>query len=217
MLGTFDGRKLDGSLALKGYGDPYLVEEEVWKLVHALRRCGRGDRRRPRARRQLVRHARRARPRCVRRPAVPHVQRRAERLDDELQGGQVSVPRGPRAQPRPRRDGSHARQPHDQEQPIDLVDGACGGYNRRCRVQPRERGRRWPRSCSTASSRAAATAIRMSRTALQHDTYAFGLFQSAVERSRRRISTASSRKGSVPAESDAGARLAVAAARRGHP
>src|SRR4051794_50570 len=40
MLGTFDGRKLDGSLALKGYGDPYLVEEEVWKLVHALRRSG---------------------------------------------------------------------------------------------------------------------------------------------------------------------------------
>jgi D-alanyl-D-alanine carboxypeptidase/D-alanyl-D-alanine-endopeptidase (penicillin-binding protein 4) len=39
-LGTFDGRKLDGSLALKGYGDPYLVEEELWKLVHALRRSG---------------------------------------------------------------------------------------------------------------------------------------------------------------------------------
>jgi serine-type D-Ala-D-Ala carboxypeptidase/endopeptidase (penicillin-binding protein 4) len=40
FLGEFDGRKLDGDLALKGYGDPYLVEEEVWKLLRALRRLG---------------------------------------------------------------------------------------------------------------------------------------------------------------------------------
>jgi serine-type D-Ala-D-Ala carboxypeptidase/endopeptidase (penicillin-binding protein 4) len=40
FLGDFDGRKLDGDLALKGYGDPYLVEEEVWKLLRALRRLG---------------------------------------------------------------------------------------------------------------------------------------------------------------------------------
>ena len=76
-LGAFDGRKLDGNLALKGYGDPYLVEEELWKLVHALRRSGLeeigGD---------LVLDdsyfdvTRRARARRVRRPAVPHVQRR---------------------------------------------------------------------------------------------------------------------------------------------
>ena len=38
--GPFDGRKLDGDLAIKGYGDPYLVVEEVWKLLHALRRTG---------------------------------------------------------------------------------------------------------------------------------------------------------------------------------
>ena len=41
--GDFDGRKLDGSLALKGYGDPYLVVEEVWKLLRALRRLGLED------------------------------------------------------------------------------------------------------------------------------------------------------------------------------
>ncbi len=40
FLGTFDGRKLDGDLALKGYGDPYLVEEELWKLLRAVRRLG---------------------------------------------------------------------------------------------------------------------------------------------------------------------------------
>jgi serine-type D-Ala-D-Ala carboxypeptidase/endopeptidase (penicillin-binding protein 4) len=40
FLGTFDGRKLDGDLALKGHGDPYLVVEEVWKLLRALRRMG---------------------------------------------------------------------------------------------------------------------------------------------------------------------------------
>lgn len=40
FLGDFDGEKLDGDLALKGYGDPYLVVEEVWKLLRALRRTG---------------------------------------------------------------------------------------------------------------------------------------------------------------------------------
>jgi D-alanyl-D-alanine carboxypeptidase/D-alanyl-D-alanine-endopeptidase (penicillin-binding protein 4) len=40
FLGPFDGRKLDGDLAIKGYGDPYLVVEEVWKLLRALRRMG---------------------------------------------------------------------------------------------------------------------------------------------------------------------------------
>jgi len=38
--GAFDGRKLDGDLALKGYGDPYLVVEELWKLLRTLRRQG---------------------------------------------------------------------------------------------------------------------------------------------------------------------------------
>jgi len=40
FLGSFDGRKLDGDLALKGYGDPYLVVEELWKLLRTLRRQG---------------------------------------------------------------------------------------------------------------------------------------------------------------------------------
>jgi D-alanyl-D-alanine carboxypeptidase/D-alanyl-D-alanine-endopeptidase (penicillin-binding protein 4) len=40
FLGELDGEKLGGDLALKGYGDPYLVVEEVWKLLRALRRLG---------------------------------------------------------------------------------------------------------------------------------------------------------------------------------
>jgi D-alanyl-D-alanine carboxypeptidase/D-alanyl-D-alanine-endopeptidase (penicillin-binding protein 4) len=43
FLGDFDGHTLDGDLAIKGYGDPYLVVEEVWKLLRALRRTGLTD------------------------------------------------------------------------------------------------------------------------------------------------------------------------------
>jgi D-alanyl-D-alanine carboxypeptidase/D-alanyl-D-alanine-endopeptidase (penicillin-binding protein 4) len=39
-LGTMRGSRLDGDLLLKGYGDPYLVTEEYWKLVQTLRRQG---------------------------------------------------------------------------------------------------------------------------------------------------------------------------------
>lgn len=40
FLGNLDGTKLDGDLALKGFGDPYLVVEEFWKMLRALRRQG---------------------------------------------------------------------------------------------------------------------------------------------------------------------------------
>lgn len=38
--GNFDGRKLDGDFVLKGYGDPYLVIEEFWKLLRTVRQTG---------------------------------------------------------------------------------------------------------------------------------------------------------------------------------
>ena len=41
--GELDGSSLDGDLLLKGYGDPYLVLEEFWKLLRALRRLGLED------------------------------------------------------------------------------------------------------------------------------------------------------------------------------
>ncbi len=34
------GGRLDGDLWIRGYGDPYLVNEEFWKLVSAVRRAG---------------------------------------------------------------------------------------------------------------------------------------------------------------------------------
>jgi D-alanyl-D-alanine carboxypeptidase/D-alanyl-D-alanine-endopeptidase (penicillin-binding protein 4) len=40
LLGRFDGELLVGDLALKGYGDPFLVQEELWKLQRRLRRIG---------------------------------------------------------------------------------------------------------------------------------------------------------------------------------
>ena len=38
--GGFDGRRLYGDLGIKGYGDPFLVIEEFWKLLRALHRIG---------------------------------------------------------------------------------------------------------------------------------------------------------------------------------
>ncbi|HEY5665115.1 MAG TPA: D-alanyl-D-alanine carboxypeptidase/D-alanyl-D-alanine-endopeptidase [Gammaproteobacteria bacterium] len=38
--GGFDGRRLYGDLAIKGHGDPFLVIEEFWKLLRAVRRLG---------------------------------------------------------------------------------------------------------------------------------------------------------------------------------
>lgn len=43
FLGEFAGGALNGDLALKGFGDPYLVTEEFWKLLRALRRAGLED------------------------------------------------------------------------------------------------------------------------------------------------------------------------------
>jgi D-alanyl-D-alanine carboxypeptidase/D-alanyl-D-alanine-endopeptidase (penicillin-binding protein 4) len=43
LNGDFDGATLDGDLAIKGYGDPYLVLEEFWKVLRGLRRLGLED------------------------------------------------------------------------------------------------------------------------------------------------------------------------------
>ena len=40
FLGDRNGWRLDGDLAIKGYGDPFLVTEEFWKLLRAVRRTG---------------------------------------------------------------------------------------------------------------------------------------------------------------------------------
>lgn len=40
FLDGFDGTALHGDLAIKGYGDPFLVVEELWKMLRGLRRLG---------------------------------------------------------------------------------------------------------------------------------------------------------------------------------
>jgi D-alanyl-D-alanine carboxypeptidase/D-alanyl-D-alanine-endopeptidase (penicillin-binding protein 4) len=40
FAGSFDGRVLHGDLGIKGYGDPFLVVEEFWKMLRVLRRRG---------------------------------------------------------------------------------------------------------------------------------------------------------------------------------
>src|SRR5690606_3484292 len=41
--GPFDGSRLNGDLVVKGYGDPILVEEHYWKMLRALRTTGLTD------------------------------------------------------------------------------------------------------------------------------------------------------------------------------
>ncbi|HEY5567242.1 MAG TPA: D-alanyl-D-alanine carboxypeptidase/D-alanyl-D-alanine-endopeptidase [Gammaproteobacteria bacterium] len=41
--GEFDGRVLHGDLGIKGYGDPFLVVEEFWKMLRVLRGLGLQD------------------------------------------------------------------------------------------------------------------------------------------------------------------------------
>ena len=43
FLGDFDGERLYGDLAIKGYGDPFLVIEHYWNLLRQLRRLGLND------------------------------------------------------------------------------------------------------------------------------------------------------------------------------
>ncbi len=40
LLGEVEGDTLKGDLLLKGYGDPYLVDERLWQVVRSIRRAG---------------------------------------------------------------------------------------------------------------------------------------------------------------------------------
>lgn len=40
LLGEVEGSTLQGDLLLKGYGDPYLVDERLWQIVRSIRRAG---------------------------------------------------------------------------------------------------------------------------------------------------------------------------------
>jgi D-alanyl-D-alanine carboxypeptidase/D-alanyl-D-alanine-endopeptidase (penicillin-binding protein 4) len=174
--GDFDGRKLDGSLALKGYGDPYLVVEEVWKLLRSLRRLGLED-------------------------IAGNLALDDSYFDvsDEPEPGAFDgqpyrtynvVPNALLMNFKAVNfqflaDPAHARVSVTTEpvlsnleirNNLELVDGACGGYQAGiafAHADPATLAQvvldgKFSRRCNGYS---------LSRTALQHDTYAFGLFE----------------------------------------
>jgi len=176
FLGDFDGKTLDGDIAFKGYGNPYLVEEEAWKMLRALRRAGleeiKGDfvfddsyftvdddapgtfDGEPYRSYNVVPNALLMNFKAVQFQIVP------DRVD-----GKVRVATDPLL--------SNLEIRND----IKLGDGSCGGFQRGVSFDHANTdaldhvvlGGEYSRRCNAYS---------LSRTVLQHDTYAFGLFSS---------------------------------------
>jgi len=174
--GDFDGRKLDGDLAIKGYGDPYLVEEELWKMLRALRRSGLeeigGD---------LVLDDGFFDPSDEPEPGAFDGQpyRTYNVVPSALMVNFKAVTFQFLADP------AHGRVRVVTDpvlanlairNKLELVDGACGGYNNGVEFNFANTDTlaevvvegKFSRRCN---------GYTMNRTALQHDTYAFGLFQ----------------------------------------
>jgi D-alanyl-D-alanine carboxypeptidase/D-alanyl-D-alanine-endopeptidase (penicillin-binding protein 4) len=174
FLGDFEGGKLDGDLALKGYGDPYLVIEDFWKLLRSVRRLGLeeigGD---------LV----------LDDSYFDVMEDPPGALDDQPFRTYNVVPNALlmnfkavefqfRADPEHGRVNIAAEPPLanlDVQNRIELGDGPCRGYQAGISfnlVDPAFAhavfGGRFPARCRSYG---------LSRSVLQHDTYAFGLFE----------------------------------------
>jgi D-alanyl-D-alanine carboxypeptidase/D-alanyl-D-alanine-endopeptidase (penicillin-binding protein 4) len=197
FLGEFDGHKLDGDLGLKGYGDPQLVVEEVWKLLRALRRTGlteiTGDLvlddsyfaidepdpgafdGQPYRTYNVVPNALLMNFKAVQFQFVPDPTR-----------GRVNVATDPVL--------SNLRV----ENNLALVDGPCGGYQagisfNHADFDSLERvvlEGRFSRRCNVFS---------LARTVLQHDTFAYGLFSTLWKEVGGSFS-GKLRKGEIPAD-----------------
>jgi serine-type D-Ala-D-Ala carboxypeptidase/endopeptidase (penicillin-binding protein 4) len=178
FLGGFDGRKLDGSLAIKGHGDPYLVMEELWKLLRALRRAGLeeigGD---------LVLDdswfdtteepepgAFDGQPYRTYNVPPSAVLMNFKAVNFQFRADPGSVARV-RVTTEPKLDNLKI------DNNLELADGACASYQAGIAFNHAAAATldevvldgRFARRCGAYS---------LSRTALQHDTYAFGLFKS---------------------------------------
>jgi D-alanyl-D-alanine carboxypeptidase/D-alanyl-D-alanine-endopeptidase (penicillin-binding protein 4) len=175
--GDFDGRKLDGTLALKGYGDPYLVVEEFWKLLRSLRRLGLeevtgnlalddsyfdvSDEPEPGAFDGQPYRTYNVVPSAL----LMNFKAVTFQFLADPAHGKVSVATDP------------VLANLDIRNNLELVDGACGGYQAGIaftHADPATLAQvvldgKFSRRCNGYS---------LSRTALQHDTYAFGLFES---------------------------------------
>ncbi|MFL2546390.1 MAG: D-alanyl-D-alanine carboxypeptidase/D-alanyl-D-alanine-endopeptidase [Candidatus Rariloculaceae bacterium] len=174
LLGGWDGRQLSGDLGIKGYGDPSLVTEELWKLLRALRRIGleeidgdlvidasffSGNDGDPGAFDRQPYRSYNVLPDAF---LVNYKAVRFQFLEDP-QGRGVLIT----ADPLP----SNLTIRNE----IDLVDGPCRGFQAGVSFDLRD-----PESGGTAifSGRfpAACSPYGMTRSVLQHDTYAYGVF-----------------------------------------
>ena len=176
FLGDFDGEKLDGDLAIKGYGDPYLVVEEVWKLLRALRRTGLRD-----IQGDLVLDDSHF---AIDEPEPGAFDGQPYRTYNVLPNALLVNFKAVQFEFTP--DPRHGRvrvatEPVltnlEIENNLELVDGPCRGYQAGIAFNhgdPESLARvvldgQFSRRCST---------YWMGRTVLQHDTFAFGMFES---------------------------------------
>jgi D-alanyl-D-alanine carboxypeptidase/D-alanyl-D-alanine-endopeptidase (penicillin-binding protein 4) len=174
FLGNFDGTKLDGDLALKGFGDPYLVVEELWKMLRALRRQGLAeiggnlvlddthfaiDEPAPGAFDGQPYRTYNVAPSAL----LVNFKAVQFQFTPDLARGRVNVATDPIL--------TNLRI----DNRIELVDGPCGGFQAGIsfdHADPASLGRvvlggRFSRRCRVYG---------LGRTVLQHDTFAFGLF-----------------------------------------
>lgn len=175
LFGNFDGRILDGDIGLKGFGDPFLVQEELWKLLRRLRRIGlqrvTGD---------LIFDDSYF---DVREPPPGEFDAQPARTYNVVPNSLLVNFQAVQFQFRP--DRVRSRVSIALEPPLDNVvvennlalgNGRCGGYQRGISfnygIDDRNRvvlDGEFSQNCSVYS---------MTRSVLDHDTYAFGLFTS---------------------------------------
>jgi D-alanyl-D-alanine carboxypeptidase/D-alanyl-D-alanine-endopeptidase (penicillin-binding protein 4) len=173
--GPFDGNRLDGDLVLKGYGDPFLVEEHYWKMLRSLRTTGlseiTGD---------FVVDA----------THFDVVEDDPGAFDNEPYRTYNVVPNAllvnfKAVQFRVLVDAANGRvrvvpEPALSNLEVDnrlrLGDGACGGFQRGVSFEHADSTALDDVVLSGTYSRRC-NAYSLGRTALQHDTYAFGLFE----------------------------------------
>jgi D-alanyl-D-alanine carboxypeptidase/D-alanyl-D-alanine-endopeptidase (penicillin-binding protein 4) len=175
FLGDLNDGQLDGDLGIKGYGDPYLVTEEFWKLLAALRRNGleeiSGDLlidgsyfepgdgdpgafdRQPFRTYNVLPHALLVNFKAVRFRFLEDMLGRGVRISADPWPSNLEI-----------------------ENRLELVDGRCRGFQAGVSFDllDAESGRtvvfsgEFPAACSPYS---------LSRSVLQHESYAFGLFE----------------------------------------
>ncbi|HSG65982.1 MAG TPA: D-alanyl-D-alanine carboxypeptidase/D-alanyl-D-alanine-endopeptidase, partial [Gammaproteobacteria bacterium] len=172
-LGDYVGSELRGDLGLKGYGDPYLVTEEFWKLLGALRRSGLEDvegdlivddsyfapfDEDPGAFDGQPHRTYNVTPSAV---LVNFKAVRFQFLPDPQGGVRIT------ADPQPSN--------LDVDNRVRLVDGPCRGYQAGISFELADAagrsavfGGQFPRACAPYS---------LSRSVLQHDTFAYGVYR----------------------------------------